>query len=60
MSATDDRELGVRIYDVFVGVEDELGQVPNVTDATPIAAAPAAKGKAATKPAAKAAAPVKK
>jgi hypothetical protein len=44
MSPTDDRELGVRVYDVFVGVEDELGQVPNVVDATPMAPAPAAKG----------------
>jgi hypothetical protein len=47
-----------------VGVEDELGQVPNVTDATPIVAAPVAKGKApakpVAKPVAKAAAPVKK
>jgi hypothetical protein len=55
MSPTDDRELGVRIYDVFVGVEDELGQVPNVVEATPIVAAPGPKGKT---PAAKA--PVKK
>jgi hypothetical protein len=62
MSPVDDRELGVRVYDVFVGVEDELGQVPNVVDAAPVVAAPAAKGKAASaKPAAKpAAAPVKK
>lgn len=52
MSSTDDRELGLRVYDVFVGVEDELGTVPNVVDATPIVAAPAAKGKTpAAKPA---------
>ena len=44
MSATDDRELGVRVYDVFVGVEDELGQVPNVVDAIPMVVAPQAKG----------------
>lgn len=42
-SSPDDRELGVRVYDVFVGVEDELGEVPNVIDATPIAAGPATK-----------------
>lgn len=65
MSPTDDRELGVRVYDVFVGVEDELGTVPNVVDATPIVAAPAAKGSkpapaAKAAPAAKPAAPVKK
>jgi hypothetical protein len=61
-SSTDDRELGVRLYDVFVGVEDELGTVPNVIDAAPITPAPAAKGgKAPAKPAAKATpAPVKK
>ena len=62
-SSTDDRELGVRIYDVFVGVEDELGQVPNVIDAVPIVKAPAVKGKAGAKPAAIAKAtpsPVKK
>ena len=52
ISPTDDRELGVRVYDVFVGVEDELGQVPNVVDATPVAPVPAAKGKTPAKPAA--------
>lgn len=50
-SSTDDRELGVRVYDVFVGVEDELGQVPNVLDAAPVAVSPAAKGKPGAKPA---------
>lgn len=48
LSSTDDRELGVRVYDVFVGVEDELGQVPDVIDAAPILAAPA-KGKPAAR-----------
>ncbi len=50
MSPTDDRELGVRMYDVFVGVEDELGQVPNVVDALPLApAAPTPKPKTPAK-----------
>ncbi|MEO8359466.1 MAG: hypothetical protein ABI672_05495 [Vicinamibacteria bacterium] len=52
MSSTDDRELGVRVYDVFVGVEDELGTVPNVVDAIPMAVAPTAS--ASMKPGAKA------
>ena len=47
ISPTDDRELGVRIYDTFVGVEDELGQVPNVVDAKPVAVMPPGKGKPA-------------
>jgi len=60
MSPTDDRELGVRVYDVFVGVEDELGKVPNVVDAVPVAPVVPAKGKAAAKPATPAKSPVKK
>jgi hypothetical protein len=51
ISPTDDRELGVRVYDIFVGVEDELGQVPSVVDSVPVVAAPS-KGKPAAKPAA--------
>ena len=47
ISPTDDRELGVRVYDIFVGVEDELGTVPNVVDAPPMAPAQPGKGKAA-------------
>jgi hypothetical protein len=54
MSTTDDRELGVRVYDVFVGVEDELGTVPNVVDAGPVTLATPAK--ATTAPAGKGAA----
>lgn len=44
-SQTDDRELGVRFYDLVVGVEDELGTVAGVVDASPVAAGkkPAAK-----------------
>lgn len=51
MSTTDDRELGVRVYDVFVGVEDELGKVPNVVDAGPVTIAAPAKGKPGAAPA---------
>jgi hypothetical protein len=51
MSTTDDRELGVRVYDVFVGVEDELGTVPNVVDAGPVTIAAPPKGKATPAPA---------
>jgi len=57
MSPTDDRELGVRMYDVFVGVEDELGQVPNVVDALPMSQPPQPQGKPVP---AKKAAPAKK
>jgi hypothetical protein len=57
MSTTDDRELGVRVYDVFVGVEDELGTVPNVVDAGPVTLPSAPKGGKPAAPAAKGAAP---
>jgi hypothetical protein len=34
LSATDDRELGLRVYNVYVGVEEDLGTVPGVVVGT--------------------------
>jgi hypothetical protein len=56
---TDDRELGLMVYHLYVGEADKLGPVPNVADALPVSlpplgtAAPAAPGTKAS-PAAKA------
>jgi hypothetical protein len=53
--STDDRELGVLVYHLFVGEADRLGEIPadTVTDATPLPAAKGAGAKAPAKPAAK-------
>jgi len=60
VNATDDRELGLMVYHLYVGEADKLGNVPNVVDAVPVslpapAASPSPAAKAATKssPAAK-------
>src|SRR5712691_2111454 len=47
VNATDDRELGLMVYHLYVGEADKLGNVPNVVDAVPVklpapAASPAA------------------
>ena len=63
VNATDDRELGLMVYHLYVGEADKLGSVPNVVDAVPVslpapAASPApgkaAPAKAGASPAAKA------
>jgi len=63
VNATDDRELGLMVYHLYVGEADKLGSVPNVVEAVPVslpapAASPAPSKAAATKagasPAAKA------
>jgi hypothetical protein len=55
VNATDDRELGLMVYHLYVGEADKLGSVPNVVDAAAISL-PAAKPSPAPKasPAAKA------
>jgi hypothetical protein len=73
ISPTDDRELGLMVYHLYVGEADKLGSVPNVVDATPVSLpplaaaspAPAAAGAKAApgakaSPAAKAASPAAK
>jgi hypothetical protein len=57
-TTTDDRELGLLVYHLFVGEADKLGDIPaeSVVAAAPLAAAPAGKtaaAKAPAKPAAK-------
>jgi len=47
VNATDDRELGLMVYHLYVGEADKLGNVPSVVDAVPVslpapAASPAA------------------
>jgi len=43
VNATDDRELGLMVYHLFIGEADKLGQVANVVDAVPVSLpAPAA------------------
>jgi len=71
VNPTDDRELGLMVYHLYVGEADKLGNVPNVVDAQPVslppmgtasaapAAAPAKPGTKAS-PAAKASAAPKK
>ena len=62
INATDDRELGLMVYHLYVGEADKLGTVPGVLDAVPVsppvaASSPAGKGaapKAGASPAAKA------
>lgn len=70
VNATDDRELGLMVYHLYVGEADKLGNVPNVVDATPVSLpqvgtaipAPGAKASPAAKgaPAVKAASPAAK
>ena len=50
---TDDRELGVLVYHLFVGEADKLGEIPadTVAEATPLAPATSAKTAAAKTPA---------
>jgi hypothetical protein len=57
--STDDRELGLLVYHLFVGEADKLGEIPadSVVDAAPIAGAAAAKAPAAKAPAKPAAKP---
>ena len=40
INATDDRELGLMVYHLYVGEADKLGNVPNVVDATPVSLPP--------------------
>jgi hypothetical protein len=44
VNATDDRELGLMVYHLYVGEADKLGTVPNVVDATPVTLAPMTTG----------------
>ena len=37
VNATDDRELGVMVYHLYVAEADKVGQVPAVLDASPVA-----------------------
>jgi len=57
---SDDRELGLLVYHLYVGEEDKLGDLPKqeIADATPMAVTPPAKTAAKT-PAGKGAAPGK-
>ncbi len=40
VNATDDRELGLMVYHLFVGEADKLGNVPGVVDAGPVSLPP--------------------
>lgn len=57
VNATDERELGVLVYHLYVGEADSVGNVPGVVDAAPLPlaspAAPAGTKGPAPKPAAK-------
>src|SRR5687767_8353261 len=65
VNATDDRELGLMVYHLYVGEADKLGTVPQVVDATPVSLPPlgtvasstAAKTTAAARPSPAAKAP---
>jgi hypothetical protein len=67
VNATDDRELGLMVYHLYVGEADKLGSVPNIVEAVPVSlpapsASPApSKGAArpGASPAAKASPPAK-
>jgi hypothetical protein len=48
VNTTDDRELGLMVYHLYVGEADKLGSVPDVVDAVPISV-PAAKPSPAAK-----------
>jgi hypothetical protein len=53
INATDDRELGLMVYHLYVGEADKLGNVPNVVDATPVSLAPMGTASPAPAPGAK-------
>ncbi len=58
VNATDDRELGLLVYHLYVGEADKLGSVPGVVDAVPVSlpapsASPAAGKGPALRPGAK-------
>ncbi len=54
VNATDERELGVLVYHLYVGEADSVGSVPGAVDATPLpVTAPTAAKAPAPKPAAK-------
>ena len=40
INATDDRELGLMVYHLYVGEADKLGTVPGVVDAVPVSLPP--------------------
>jgi hypothetical protein len=40
VNPTDDRELGLMVYHLYVGEADKLGNVPSVVDAQPVSLAP--------------------
>jgi hypothetical protein len=40
VNATDDRELGLMVYHLYVGEADKLGNVPNVVEAQPVSLPP--------------------
>lgn len=40
VNSTDDRELGLMVYHLYVGEADKLGTVPDVVDATPVSLSP--------------------
>jgi hypothetical protein len=40
ISATDDRELGLMVYHLFVGEADRLGDVKQVVEAVPVTVGP--------------------
>jgi hypothetical protein len=40
VNPTDDRELGLMVYHLYVGEADKLGNVPSVVDARPVSLAP--------------------
>src|SRR5206468_12034333 len=40
VNATDDRELGLMVYHLYVGEVDKLGTVPSVVDAQPVSLPP--------------------
>ena len=53
INATDDRELGLMVYHLYVGEADKLGNVPNVVDATPVSLPPMGTASPAPVPGAK-------
>jgi hypothetical protein len=61
-ASTDDRELGLLVYHLFVGEAEKLGEIPpdTLVDASALPAAAKATAKAPAKPAAKPAAPAPK
>jgi hypothetical protein len=59
-NSTDDRELGLMVYHLYVGDADALGKVDGVVDAGPVTLAGAAPAAAAKAPAAKPASPAAK